>query len=436
VSTSTPGAQSSRTARPSRTDGRRQFVDSARIVARGGHGGKGSASFRREPFTPHGGPDGGDGGRGGSVVLKATTGVSDLSLYKQRSRWNAEPGADGAGGRKTGRGGADVVLDVPVGTVVLDEEGVLVADLARAGADAVVAQGGVGGRGNVHFKSSTRRAPDYAEPGFTGDERTLVLDLKLIADIGLVGPPNAGKSSLLSALTAARPKIADYPFTTLDPELGVADSRGGRIVIADIPGLIEGAARGAGLGLRFLRHVERTRVLVYVLDGSAPDPWADLKAVRKEVEQFSAQLVLRPSLVAVNKVDLEAARRLRSRTRRKGVLFVSALSGEGLPELMDATVSALAAAPEVIAQGLVRKTRLPVHISPAGLAVERQPWGFAVSGDRVEHLVERTDLDSEGALARFQSELDRLGVNTALESAGVQPGDTVKISGIEFEYQP
>ncbi|MHB8588216.1 MAG: GTPase ObgE [Candidatus Dormibacteraceae bacterium] len=425
-----------RTGRTARTDGRRQFVDAARIVVRGGHGGKGSSSFRREPFTPRGGPDGGDGGRGGSVVLKATTGVSDLSLYKQRSRWSAEPGADGAGGRKTGRGGADVVLDVPVGTVVLDQEGALVADLDRAGADAVVAHGGMGGRGNVHFKSSVRRAPDYAEPGFKGDERTLVLDLKLIADIGLVGPPNAGKSSLLSSLTAARPKVANYPFTTLDPELGVAESPGGRIVIADIPGLIEGAARGAGLGLRFLRHVERTRVLVYVLDGSEPDAWAALATVRKEVEQFSPELARRPFVVAINKLDLDATRRLKTRNRRKGVHFISALSGEGLPELMDAMVSALAVAPEVTAQGLVVKTKLPERAGAAELAVERKPWGFAVTGDRVEYLVGRTDLESEGALARFQSELDRLGVNTALESAGVQPGDTVKISEIEFEYQP
>jgi len=403
---------------------------------RGGHGGKGSASFRREPFTPRGGPDGGDGGRGGSVVLKATTGVSDLSLYKQRTKWNAEPGANGAGGRKTGKGGADVVLDVPVGTVVLDEEGELLADLDRPGADIVIAKGGVGGRGNVHFKSSTKRAPDFAEPGFKGDEKSLLLDLKLIAEIGLVGAPNAGKSSLLSSLTAAHPKVAAYPFTTLDPELGVAESKGGRIVIADIPGLIEGAARGAGLGLRFLRHVERTKVLVYVLDGSGPDPWADLKTVRKEVEQFSPELALRPSLVAVNKVDLEEGQRLRSRTRRKGVHFISALSGEGLPELMDAMVTALASAPEVIAQGRVKKTKLPVRDGAAALVVEKKPFGFLVRGDRVEYLVERTDLESEGALARFQSELDKLGVNVALEAEGVQPGDTVRISGIEFEYQP
>jgi GTP-binding protein len=403
---------------------------------KGGHGGKGSASFRREPFTPRGGPNGGDGGRGGSVSLKATTELSDLSLYKQRARWNAEPGADGAGGRKTGRNGADIVLDVPVGTIAIDSEGDLIADLDRPGADAVVAVGGSGGRGNVHFKSSSRRAPDFAEPGLKGEEKTLVLDLKLIADVGLVGPPNAGKSSLLSSLTAARPKVADYPFTTLDPELGVAETSGGRIVIADIPGLIEGAARGAGLGLRFLRHVERTRVLVYVLDGSAPEPWSDLAKVRKEVEQFSADLAQRPFLVAVNKLDLEPARRLRARSRRKRVVFVSALSGEGLPALMDSVVNMLATAPEPAVPGPVKKTALPGRRAEAGLLVEVKPFGFEVSGDRVVQLVERTDLESEGALARFQGELDRLGVNVALEAAGVEPGDTVRISGIEFEYQP
>ena len=403
---------------------------------RGGQGGKGSASFRREPFTPRGGPDGGDGGRGGSVVLKATTDVSDLSVYKTRSRWNAEPGADGAGGRKTGRGGSDILLDVPVGTVVLDEGGELVADLDRPGADAVVAKGGSGGRGNVHFKTSSRRAPDYAEPGFKGDERTLVLDLKLIADVGLVGPPNAGKSSLLRSLTAAKPKVADYPFTTLDPELGVAEAAGGRIVIADIPGLIEGAAKGAGLGLRFLRHVERTRVLVYVLDGSTDDPWADFETVRKEVVHFSPDLAKRPFVVVMNKLDLEATRRLKKRNRRKGVHFISALTGEGLPELMKAVVPALAAAPEVTVPGPIKKTRLHERAARAGLLVEKKDWGFAVSGDRVEHLVERTDLDSEGAVARFQGELDRLGVNAALEAAGVEPGDTVRIADAEFEYQP
>src|SRR5207302_10343114 len=224
----------------------------------------------------------------------------------------------------------DLVLDVPVGTLALGPDGSPIADLDRPGATAVVARGGEGGRGNVHFKSSTRQAPDFAEPGLKGDEREITLDLKLIADVGLVGPPNAGKSSLLRAMTAARPKVADYPFTTLDPELGVADVDDVRVVLADIPGLIEGAAHGAGLGQRFLRHVERTKALVYVLDGSEPDPWKQLETVRHEVAQFSADLVARPYLVAVNKVDLAATRRLRSRTRRAGVQFVSALTGEGV----------------------------------------------------------------------------------------------------------
>jgi len=402
---------------------------------RGGHGGKGSSSFRREPYTPRGGPDGGDGGRGGSVTLKATHGVSDLSLYKQRTKWHAEPGADGAGGRKTGRRGKDLTLQVPVGTLALESDGSLIADLDRAGATAVVAEGGLGGRGNVHFKSSTRRAPDYAEPGLPGEELDLILDLKLIADVGLVGMPNAGKSSLLAALTAARPKVADYPFTTLDPQLGVAEVHGARVVLADIPGLIEGAAQGAGLGQRFLRHVERTKVLVFVLDGSSPDPWNDLEMVRKEVEQFSPELAKRPSVIAINKVDLDPTRRLRSRTRKKNVHFVSALTGEGLDDLMAAIVKALASAPDPGVPARRKVTKLPER-GTAPLAVERKPFGYLVSGERVERLLERTDLESEGGLARFQSQLDRIGVNVALESAGVQPGDTVRIADVEFEYQP
>ena len=369
--------------------------------------------------------------------MKATTSVSDLSRYKQKLRWQAEPGVNGAGGRKTGRNGKDITLEVPVGTVALDPDGAVIADLEHPGAKAVIARGGSGGRGNVHFKSSTRHAPDYAEPGLKGEELAVTLDLKLIAEVGLVGPPNAGKSSLLASLTAAKPKVASYPFTTLDPQLGVAEeSRGGRIVIADIPGLIEGASRGVGLGLRFLRHVERTRILVYVIDGTSADPWKDLAMVQAEVEQFSADLAKRPYIVAINKVDMDQARKLRTRSRRKGPIhFVSALSGEGLPELIDAMVTTLSSAPEVKPQGPVRIRKLLVA-GRSELAVERTGWGFVVKGDRVEGLVARTDLDSSGGLARFQTELDKIGVNAALEAAGVQPGDTVRIGEAEFEYQP
>lgn len=369
-------------------------------------------------------------------MLEATNDVADLALYRRKTRWQAEAGGDGHGGRKTGRTGRDVTLKVPPGTVALDAGGTLLADLDRAGARAVIAQGGVGGRGNVHFKSSTRRAPDYAEPGLKGEEREVTLDLKLIADAGLVGPPNAGKSSLLQAMTAARPKVADYPFTTLDPELGVADVEGIRFVLADIPGLIEGAARGAGLGQRFLRHVERTKALVYVLDGSQPEPWEQLETVRREVAEFSAELATRPHIVVVNKVDLPEALSLRARNRRKGVHFVSALTGEGLPGLMGAVARLVVSAPRpALPVAAAAVTKLPVR-GRDDLVVERKPSGFFVSGQRLERLIERTDLDSEGALARFQSELDRLGVNRALEAAGVKPGDTVTVSGIEFEYQP
>ena len=358
----------------------------------------------------------------------------DLSEYVRRSRRQAPPGDDGAGGRKTGRRGANVVLDVPVGTMVLDEAGGLIADLDQPGATHEVARGGEGGRGNVHFKSSTRQAPDHAEPGIKGEEMSVVLDLKLIADIGLVGPPNAGKSSLLRALTAATPKVAAYPFTTLDPELGVMEDGDRRLVLADIPGLVEGASLGAGLGIRFLRHVERTKVLTYVVDGAAPEAWADLELVRREVEAFSPKLARRPSIVAVNKLDLDPARRLRARSRRRDIHFVSALTGEGLPELKEAMIEAASSAPGPELPERAAVVLLPAE--PIRLSVERRPWGYQVRGDRVERLLERTNLESEGGIARFQVELDKLGVSTALEAAGAEAGDTVRIGSSEFEYQP
>src|ERR1700736_5211429 len=315
---------------------RGSFVDSARIHVQAGHGGRGAVSFRREPYVPRGGPDGGDGGRGGSVVVVATPDQSSLAAYARRRDWRAEAGLPGAGGLKTGRGGRDLRLPVPLGTVVYDDgDGRVIGDLEEPGTELVVASGGAGGRGNVHFKSTVNRAPQFVEPGLYSGELSIRLELKLIAEVGVIGPPNAGKSSLLRSISAATPEVAAYPFTTLDPQLGVAELPGGRrLVVADIPGLIEGAAQGAGLGLRFLRHVERTRVLVYLVDGSGPDPWADLAAIRKEVEAYSPELAKRPFVVAINKLDLEPTRRLKTRNRRKNIHFVSALSGEGLAELM------------------------------------------------------------------------------------------------------
>lgn len=416
------------------------FQDSARVTVRAGRGGHGSASFRREPFIPRGGPDGGDGGRGGSVVLVAGSDLASLAVPGRRSLWHAEDGQAGAGGRKTGRAGADLRLEVPVGTAVMDEaSGEVLVDLDQPGAEYVAARGGQGGRGNVRFASSINRAPHVAERGRKGEERQLLLDLRLLADAGLVGPPNAGKSSLLAAISAARPRVADYPFTTLTPELGVAeDAAGRRLVVADVPGLIEGAAGGAGLGLRFLRHVERARALVFVIDAAGEDPEATFEAVRAEVGAYSAELLNRPSMVVFNKVDLEAGRRFRKWHPHLEALYCSALTGEGVEAVVEAMSARLAGVPVPEPTPEVPRVQLKprgrrVSVPPV---VSRQPWGFSVSGPRVEGLVAATDFDSAPSLDRFQALLDRIGVSAALEEAGARPGDTVRIGDLEFEYQP
>lgn len=403
---------------------------------RAGHGGRGASSFRREPYVPRGGPDGGDGGRGGSVILKADPSLSSLAAYARRRSWRAENGEPGGGGRKHGRRGADVELAVPVGTQVLESASHdVLGDLDTPSAVLTVARGGAGGRGNARFATSANQAPRLAEPGLPGEERELDLELRLIADIGLVGPPNAGKSSLLAALSAARPKVGAYPFTTLDPELGVLFTEAGRLVLADVPGLIEGASQGAGLGLRFLRHLERTRALAFVVDGAGPDPWGDLQAVRAEIAAYSADLASRPALTVVNKLDLEPARRLRETDPRDAV-FVSALSGEGVEELAAALDQLLrstappAPAPPPVTR--LRPRRAPVEPP----AVRRTSWGFEVSGASVARLVLRTDFNSDEGLQRFQSRLRRLGVDDALREAGAEAGDTVRVGELEFEYQP
>ena len=417
---------------PSRGPASGRLVDSVSIHAAAGRGGRGASSFRREPYTPRGGPDGGDGGRGGSVILVADRGLSSLTGLTGRAAWRAENGTPGAGARKHGKQGADVELRVPVGTQVLDEDGGLLGDLDADGTRLVVARGGAGGRGNTHFASSANQAPRLAEPGLPGEARTVQLELKLIADVGLVGKPNAGKSSLLASLSAAKPKVGDYPFTTLDPELGVADTAAGRLVLADIPGLIEGASAGAGLGLRFLRHVERTRVLAFVVDAAAADPWGDLAEVRREVAAYSEALAGRPALVVANKVDLPAGQRLQAEDPGDA-LFVSALSGAGLAELLDALETLLASSPPAPAPEV--KISLKPAPAPAPEVV-RRAWGFQVSGPAAERLLARTDFDSEEGLQRFQSRLRRIGVTQALEEAGAEPGDTVRIGEAEFEYQP
>lgn len=316
-----------------------RFVDQATIYVKAGDGGAGCVSFRREKFVPKGGPDGGDGGRGGSVVLRADEGLSTLLDFRYRRVFRAQRGGHGEGGNRTGRSAPDLVIPVPVGTVVKDATtGEVLADLTEHGQVAVVARGGRGGRGNARFATPTRRAPRYAEPGEKGEERTLLLELRLLADAGLVGKPNAGKSTLLARMSAARPKIADYPFTTLHPNLGVVSlGLGQSFVLADLPGLVEGAHQGAGLGHRFLRHVSRTRVLAYVLDAAlSEDPLQDLETLRSELAAYDPSLVERAKVVALNKVDLPEGRRraeaLKGVLEGRGyhVFLTSGVTGEGV----------------------------------------------------------------------------------------------------------
>jgi GTPase len=329
------------------------FIDRARIQVSAGNGGNGCVAFRREKFVPKGGPSGGDGGRGGSVILAADPDVNTLLPFRYRRRFAARRGAHGEGSGRSGRSGADLVIAVPVGTTVYDDAtGARVADLVASGQRVIVARGGRGGRGNAHFATPTHRAPRVAEPGEAGEERRLRLELRLLADVGLVGVPNAGKSSLLRRISAARPKVAAYPFTTTEPMLGVVplpDAPG--IVVADIPGLIAGAHRGTGLGMEFLRHIERTRLLVHVVDLSGEDPEADLATVERELARHTPSLHRRPTIVAANKLDLPEARarweafaaRLASQGRT--AVPISAATGEGVPALLGAIVTTLRTLP-------------------------------------------------------------------------------------------
>ncbi len=320
-----------------------RFVDQVKIYVKAGDGGHGCVSFRREKYVPRGGPDGGDGGRGGDVILVADPQLHTLYDFYHRVHFRAENGRPGMGKKMTGRDGEDLVLRVPVGTVVKDAEtGEILGDLVSPGQRLVVARGGKGGRGNARFATPTNQAPRHAEPGRPGEERWLILELKLIADVGLVGLPNAGKSTLLSRISAARPKIADYPFTTLQPNLGVvvlSDER--TFVVADLPGLIEGAHKGVGLGLEFLRHVERTRALLHVLDASAEDPLRDFEVVEKEMAHYQPELLKKPRAVALNKIDLLADRSrldpVRESLEKRGhpVYLISAVTGEGLKDLLE-----------------------------------------------------------------------------------------------------
>jgi GTP-binding protein len=406
------------------------FVDEVDVAVRAGRGGDGSAAMGSEPYKPKGGPDGGDGGRGGDIVFRATRNLHDLAWFADNPHLKAELGKPGSRARRDGAKGKDLIITVPDGTVVFDEHGLL-ADLVGEGSEAVVARGGRGGRGNVRFAGPKNRVPKTAEAGEEGEERRLQLELRTVADVGLVGLPNAGKSTLLSRLTAATPKIADYPFTTLTPNLGVAEAGEERFVVADIPGLVEGAHRGKGLGHRFLRHVTRCRALVLVVDLSSSDPAADLDTVREELRAYDAELADRRSLVVGAKADIvqdpqEAADAIRA-------LPVSAVTGEGLDVLASQleTLSRQAAAEE--------PPRAPYVVLRPGrprFTVAREDGGWRVSGRNVERWVRETDIDDERQLIRLQRRLIKEGVERQLAKAGAHRGDEIRISDRAFEFLP
>ena len=406
------------------------FVDEVDVEVRAGRGGDGSAAMRSEPYKPKGGPEGGDGGRGGDVVFRATRNLHDLAWFADHPHLRAEPGTPGARARRDGGNGKDLVVAVPDGTVVFDEQA-LIADLVGEGAEAVVARGGRGGRGNTRFAGPKNRVPRTAEAGEEGEERRLHVELRTVADLGLVGLPNAGKSTLLAKLTAARPKIADYPFTTLTPNLGVADAGDDRFVVADIPGLVEGAHEGKGLGHRFLRHITRCRALVLVVDLSSPDARSDLETVRAELRAYDPELAERPSLVVGTKVDL-VADPARAADAIHG-LPVSAVTGEGL-ELIATQLEQLSR--KGAAELPPRASYVVLRPGRARFTISRESGGWRVVGRNVERWVHETDLDDERALVALQRKLIKEGVERQLAKAGARRGDEIRISDRTFEFLP
>ncbi len=424
------------------------FVDVVKIYAAAGSGGHGAVSFRREKYIPAGGPDGGDGGRGGDIVFQADPGMKTLMDFRYKKRYRAGSGQNGAGSNKTGKNGEDLVLKVPVGTMIKDSErDIIIADLTEAGQRVVVAKGGKGGKGNSRFTSSVRQAPTFAERGYEGEERWLVLELKLLADVGLIGFPNVGKSTILSVVTGAKPKIANYPFTTLTPNLGVVELEGRKsFVLADIPGLIEGAHQGVGLGHDFLRHIERTRLLIHVLDVSGSegrDPLEDFRQVNHELAKYSSSLAERPQLIAVNKTDLPDAREIlagvREALEKEGfeVFEVSAATNTGLDRLMDRAFELLRDLGDQPMQEDIEDTRKMRYYRfepEKPFTIEKVGDVFVVKGNWVDRLMAGINVDRDESLKYFQKVIRKRGIIDELKEMGIKEGDTVRMGQREFEY--
>lgn len=417
------------------------FLDFAKIYVKSGDGGSGIVSFRREKYVPRGGPDGGDGGRGGHIIFKVDPGQTTLSDFRYSHHFKAESGRDGEAVNRSGRNGSDLIIKVPSGTIIKENEtDKILADLTDYDDEFILVKGGRGGRGNSNFATPTRQAPRIAEKGELGREVWLTLELKVLADVGFIGYPNVGKSTLISRVSAARPKIADYPFTTLEPNLGVVDHKGKSFVAVDIPGLIEGAHEGVGLGLQFLRHIERTRVLVHLIDVSGftgRDPYEDYLQINNELKQYNEKLADKLQLIVLNKCDLPGSAELVdefcNKVKDAEILKISAATGEGVNQLLDRLIALL----EQIPPDLQQFVPEPLDDGPidATVTIERDDEAaFVVKCDSLLRRVQRYDMSNDDALRSLHSLLKRWKIYDALREAGAHEGDTVKINDFEFEY--
>ena len=416
------------------------FVDRAKILIRSGKGGDGCVSFRREPFVPEGGPDGGNGGKGGDVVFEADENLRTLMDFRYRRKYEAENGQNGMRKKRFGKNGEDLIIKVPVGTMVIEEAtGKIMGDMTRHGQSFVAAKGGKGGKGNTMFTTSTRQAPNFAKPGIKTERHEFVLELKSIADVGLVGYPNVGKSTILSVVTAAKPKIANYHFTTLTPNLGMVRHHGQDFVMADIPGLVEGASDGAGLGHDFLRHVERTRLLLHVIDAAGSEgrhPVEDYEQINEELLKYG-DLASRPQIIAANKMDLPDGetgyQMLKEHIGDKYPVFpVSAATRQGFEELMNCVANTLAALPPM--EPFTEEEMLPEMLEHSTFEVSKDGHVFVVTGTAVTQLIDSVNFSDEESMNWFHRTLRRAGIIDALREAGAQEGSTVRIEDMEFDF--
>ena len=428
-----------------------KFTDTAEIFVKAGRGGNGALSFRREKFVPKGGPDGGDGGRGGDVIIEAVSGIVTLADFEYDRRFQAGHAGHGSGAMRTGSNGDDLIIRVPCGTLIREAGNPkILADLTETGQRFTAAHGGKGGRGNSHFATSSRRAPKFAEKGDPGEEKSLTLELKLIADVGLAGFPNAGKSSILTAISGARPKVAGYPFTTLSPNLGVLAVDDAQVVIADLPGLIEGAHEGKGLGLQFLRHVERTRIILHVIDLSQPDPVGTFRALMNEFREYGQGLDKRPSMIIGNKIDIAGTESNSQLLRQEAenlslpYMAVSAVFGTNIPELIKAIADLVRKTPAAKSEINSSSEIIELPMRKSSGKSSREPVKIIRQSDgsfRVEHAnfeksVARINFEHEDALQKFAGLLKALSVEEALEAAGAREGDKVYIGDVEFDFEP